>query len=214
MDDPLTLIGFRYSVYTRVVRMALIEMGLDAAYVEANPFAGERDPVLVQYTPFYRVPVLRHGDFTLTETAAITRYLDTLHRASNLIPTDAMAQARMMQIIGIIDAYSYQPLVRQVFSHGYYRPHFDETADPSQVTAGLEAAQPVLSALDVIADEGKQLFGAQISLADIYLAPMMDYFTKVPEGAALVQQYPALYRWWRAVSERPSLITTDPFAQT
>ena len=73
MADRLTLIGFEHSVYTRIVRMALIELGLEANYVEANPFTN--DPVLDEYTPLGRVPVLRHGDFTLTETAAILRYL-------------------------------------------------------------------------------------------------------------------------------------------
>ena len=211
MDDQLTLIGFRYSVYTRIVRMALIEMGLKAVYVEANPFAVERDPILSEHTPFHRVPVLRHRGFTLTETTAITRYLDTLNAGSSLAPKDAMAQARMMQVIGIIDAYGYQPLVRQVFSHGFYRPHFDEAADPSQITAGLEAARLVLSSLDRIADEGIQLNCKQISLADIHLAPMIAYFVQVPKGAVLLARYPALSKWWNVLSKRPSLLATNPF---
>ena len=38
MDDRLALIGFRHSVYTRIVRIALIETGLQADYIEVDPF--------------------------------------------------------------------------------------------------------------------------------------------------------------------------------
>ena len=42
----LTLYGFGPSVYTRAVRIGLIETGLDARYVEADPFADPPDPTL------------------------------------------------------------------------------------------------------------------------------------------------------------------------
>ena len=85
MDEQLTLIGFKHSVYTRIVRIALIELGMQAAYVEADPFSD--DGGLEDITPFGRVPVLRHGDFTLTETAAILRYLTAIGGAGHLIPS-------------------------------------------------------------------------------------------------------------------------------
>ena len=124
----LTLVGFRYSVYTRIVRMALSEMSLKADYVEADPFADPPDPVLTEYTPFDRVPVFCDGSFCLTETAAILRYLDRLGPRPTLVPRGPKAAARMAQVIGIADAYCYGTLVRQVFSHGYYRPPFCGTA--------------------------------------------------------------------------------------
>lgn len=211
MDDELTLIGFRHSVYTRIVRMALIELGLDAAYVEVDPFADVIDPSLTQHTPFGRVPVLRHGAFTLTETAAITGYLNDLADGPNLRANTAQATARMTQVIGIIDAYGYQPMVRDVFSHGFYRPQMNEEFDAERVPLGLLKARAILQALDAIAQEGVQLSGKRISLADIHLAPMMDCFTKVGEAADLLSGFPALAHWWEQMNARPSLIATDPF---
>jgi len=211
MVETLNLLGFRHSVYTRVARMGLMETGLTATYIEANPFAAEPDPVLAAMTPLGRVPVLQHGDFVLTETAAILRYLNDLGPGHSLIPTDPQAAARMAQVMGIVDAYVYQPLVRKVFSHGFYQAAVGEIGDPAIVAEGLALSQAPLRALDSIAAGGLQLGGGRISLADLHLAPMMDYFVKVPEAADLLRHYPALSGWWDSISDYPSLQDTDPF---
>lgn len=211
MAEPLTLIGFEHSVYTRIARMALVEMGLEADYVEANPFAEEPDPELTRHTPFGRVPVLRHGGFTLTETGAILRYLDRMSAGPSLIPQDARAAARMDQVIGIVDAYVYLPLIRKVFAHGFYAPRVGAPFDPDQVVIGLDQGGPALRALDRIAGEAVQLNGADISLADLHLAPMIDYLVRVPEGAAAVADHRALAAWWARLRARASLRLTDPF---
>ena len=210
MADALTLVGFKHSVYTRIVRIALIELGMTAAYVEADPFAP--DPVLGTYTPLGRVPVLQHGDFTLTETAAILRYLVRISDLNTLLPTTPRAMARMDQVIGIVDAYAYVPWVRQVFSNGFYAPLMNEPGDPGQVTTGLGAGAPALHALDAIAREGLVLDRRALSLADVHLAPMIDYLVRVDAGATALQNHPALSAWWAARAQWPALRATDPFA--
>lgn len=214
MADRLTLIGFEHSVYTWIVRLALAEMQLDAGYLEANPFSDDPDPILQQVTPFRRVPVLQHGTFTLTETTAILRYLDRLSSLNTCVPADAKAAARMDQVIGVVDAYVYPVLVREVFSAGYYLPNIEaDTTDHSHIVAqGLKRAPLSLGLLDEIAQEGHQLSGDTISLADLHLAPMISYFVRVPEGAEMLSDYPALARWWGGISQRGSVIATDPFA--
>ena len=190
--------------------MALIELGMQASYIEANPFADDR--VLDAYTPLGRVPVLRHGNFTLTETTAILRYLVRIGGADALMPTTPRALARMDQVLGIVDAYVYVPLVRQVFSNGFYAPLMNEPFDPDQITVGLRAGMPGLQILDEIAGEGLVLGGQGPTLADIHLAPMIDYFSRVEAGAAALAVWPALSAWWVALPCRDSLQATDPFA--
>lgn len=213
MPERLILIGFEYSVYTWIVRLALKEFGLEANYVEANPFADPPDPVLPRYTPLGRVPVLMHGDFRLTETAAILRYLDRLASGPSRQPGTAKALARMDQAIGIGDADVYRILVRQVFSNGYYWPVvLKEPGSQEVLTQGLARAAPCLSVLEEIAAEGLQLAPGQRSLADFHLAPMMSYALRVPELAALLPGYPALQGWWEQTSEWQALRRTDPLA--
>ncbi len=209
MAEGLHLFGYGPSVYTRIVRMGLIECRLTAAYTEVNPFADTPDPTLAQITPFQRVPVLQHARITLTETAAILRYLDQISTGTSLVPQDAAAAAQMAQVIAIVDFYGYVPMVRDVFARGFYLAHLGEAADASRVAQGLHAAVPVLQALDAIARDGCVLNAKAFTLADIHLAPMLEYFTKVPEAARVLGQYAALSSWWGVARRRASLIATD-----
>lgn len=211
MAEALRLIGFKHSVYTWIVRLTLAELGLSAEYVEANPFADPRDPVLPRYTPLNRVPMLEHGRFRLTETAAICRYLDAISNRPLLQPSDPKALARMAQVIGLVDADVYPLMVRQVFSAGYYAPVImGQPGDAVRVADGLKSAGAVLSVLEEIAEEGLQLTGETVSLADLHLAPMMSYFARVPEGLSALSGYPKLSAWWHQVETRQTLQSTDP----
>ena len=80
------------------------------------------------------------------------------------------------KFLSIIDGYVYWPLVRQVFSHRDFRPLLGRPSDLTEVQRGLEAAPEVLAALERLVADTKCLCGADISLADIHLAPMIGYF--------------------------------------
>ena len=54
------------------------------------------------------------------------------------------------------------------------------------------------------------LDGSAVTLADLHLAPMIDYFLMAPEGAAMMAGYPALSTWWRWIAERDSFRATRP----
>ncbi|WP_420010492.1 glutathione S-transferase family protein [Tateyamaria sp.] len=209
----LTLYGYRYSVYTRIARMTLAALNVDYISVEVDPFADPPDPELAKVTRFHRVPVLDHDGFTLCETSVITRYLATTLPGTNLIPDGPKAQARMAQTIAIIDAYGYWPMVRQVFSHGVFRPLIGADADPQIVQQGLAAATPILAQLNDIAAEGLVLNGP-LTLADLHLAPMLGYFAMAPQGAQALQTHPALTKWWDKMQQHPTYIATDPSLAT
>ena len=130
---PLVLHGYRYSVYLRIVRLALAEKGVAYERVEVNPFAPDVPAAYLALHPFGRVPTLVHDDFVLYETGAITRYLDRGFAGPTLQPRSPRALARMDQIIGVVDSYGYWPLVRQVFSHRVFRPAIGQPADEAEV---------------------------------------------------------------------------------
>ena len=83
---PLVLHGYRYSVYVRIVRLALAEKGVAYERVEVNPFAPDVPAAYLALHPFGRVPTLVHDDFALYETGAITRYLDRAFAGPALQP--------------------------------------------------------------------------------------------------------------------------------
>ena len=205
MAERPVLTGYRYSVYTRAARIALAEKRVSYDYAEHDPFAGSG---VANPHPFGRVPVLRHGDFTLYETAAITSYVEAGFDGPALMPEAPKAMARVSQVVGMVDAYVYWPLVRQVYSHGVFRPAMEEAADTAILRDGLEAAPAVLGALEEVAAEGLVLSGG-FTRADCHLVPMIDAFQQAPRGAEMLAGYPALSEWWARVAERPSVVETQ-----
>ncbi|MEX0282240.1 MAG: glutathione S-transferase family protein [Arenibacterium sp.] len=206
----LELIGLKVSVYTRIVRVVLAEKGIDHRFLHANPFNDPPDAPLPELTRFARVPVLRHGDFILSETRAILSYLDALGRDASILPQNPKARARAEQVMGIIDSYGYWPLVRQVFAHRVFRPLEGLIADEAEIERGISAAGPVLETLNDIAAEGLVLNRQSFTAADIYVAPMVDYFAMAPEGAAALARHRELAAWWDWAQTRPSMTATAP----
>ncbi len=206
----LILHGYRYSVYLRIARLALAEKGVTYERVEVNPFAPDVPASYLALNPFGRVPTLVHDGFVLYETAAITRYIDRAFPGPSLQPSDAKALARMDQIIAIVDAYAYWPLVRQVFSHAVFGPRLGRPSNREEIARGLAAAPKVLGALDALASNDAFLVGPSLSLADLHLGAMIAYFAQAPEAHALLQQQPRLSPWWQRLAKRPSFAATDP----
>jgi glutathione S-transferase len=211
MADAVHLHGYRYSVYSRIARLALLSKQVEHETVEVDPFAELPDAYLALH-PFGRVPVLRHGTFQLFETSAITRYVDRGFEGPPLQPERPAALARMDQVIAVIDSYAYWPMVRQVSSHAFFRPFFGEPSSREEVELGLEASGTVLSFLDRVAAEGEVLNGRDLTLADCHLAPMIDYFVRAEEGRQALSLRPALQSWWERVPVSGALEATDPFA--
>jgi glutathione S-transferase len=211
MAEPVHLHGYRYSVYSRIARLVLLSKEVRYEWVEVDPFR-DLSAGYLKLHPFGLVPVLTHGAFTLFETNAVTRYVDRAFEGPALQPGGAAASARMDQVIAVIDSYGYRPMVRQVASHAFFRARFGETSSRAEVEAGLEASAKVLAFLDEVAREGLVLTGSTLSLADLHLAPMIDYFVRAEEGKAALAAFGALQAWWARVSRLDVVKATDPFA--
>ncbi|MEM9011626.1 MAG: glutathione S-transferase family protein [Pseudomonadota bacterium] len=209
MTSRALLHGYSYSVYNRVARLALEIKGVDYRTVEVNPFEHLSEDYL-RLHPFGRVPVLSHDGFDLFETGAITRYVDRAFAGPALQPAAPASTARMDQVIAVIDNYGYWPMVRQVFSHGYFQPLVRLQAVRAEVEADLNASRKVLSFLEGVVTEGLILDGRNLTLADCHLAPMLDYFTRAEEGRAALAEHPALAAWWDAVAGSSAMQATDP----
>lgn len=213
MTDPVHLHGYRYSVYTRTARLALLAKGVEHETVDVDPFADLPEAYL-RLHPFGRVPALTHGAFELFETSAITRYVDRAFDGPPLQPQRATELARMDQVIAVVDAYAYWPMVRQVASHAFFRPLFGDPSNSEEVVSGLNASRKVLAFLDRVAGEGEVLTGRELTLADCHLSPMIDYFVRTEEGKAALSGHLVLQRWWDQVSGLRVLKATDPFADS
>jgi glutathione S-transferase len=208
-DKPIVF-GAPYSVYVRVVRLALEEKGIDYELVPVDIFAADGPPAehLARH-PFGKIPAFEHAGFGLYETGAITRFVDEVFDGPALQPADPRNRARMNQIISILDSYAYRTLVWDIYVERVSRPASGEAADEERIAAALPKAEVCLFALSELMDEAPWLAGPTISLADLHAAPMFAAFRLAPEGKRLVGHHDRLGRWWDRVSARPSFLRTQ-----
>ena len=81
--------GADYSVYVRIVRLALEEKGVAYDLVPVDAFAegGPGEDYLRRH-PFGRIPAFEHDGFSLYETGAIARYVDEAFEGPRLQPAE------------------------------------------------------------------------------------------------------------------------------
>jgi glutathione S-transferase len=200
------LYGMDYSVYVRIAKLALAEKGVEYEHVPVSVFAAGGPPDwYLERHPFKRMPAFEHDGFQLYETAAITRYVDEAFDGPALQPADVKARARMAQVIGLLDAYGYRPMVWDVYIERVDRPNEGKPSDAALIASGLDKSRTCLAALAKLKAPGDDwLLGDRLTLADLHAAPMFAYFAKAPEGAAMIGDFPEIASWWRRVSALPS----------
>ena len=89
------------SPYARIVRVALLETGLDAQVGKQEVTLRDPNSALLPYNPVGRVPTLELDDGTiLTESLLILNYLDTRHAGRPLLPRDGSDRWRTLAEMG------------------------------------------------------------------------------------------------------------------
>jgi glutathione S-transferase len=205
MSD-VTLYGFPQSTYVRSARLACEEKGVtyDLEAIEMG------SPAHRALHPFARMPAMRHGDFALYETSAIARYLDEVFDGPALQPSAPRARARMNQWISAVNDYYNQALARGIVLPRIVYPMRGRTVDEAAVAASVEQAEHHLGVADETLAAGPYLAGDALSLADLFLGPIVFWLEKTPEGADLLPRFPAVRRWYERLAARPSFVATVP----
>ena len=208
MSD-FTLWGFDASTYVRTIKMLLAEKNFTKFnQVPLNVLAGEpRTPEHLERHPFGKVPVLDHDGMRILETTAIARYLNDILPGRSLVPATPKDRARMDMIIGIIDSYGYGALIGGVAAYHLF-PDFVGGKNEAMHKGGLENSRKVLEL--AMKTKGKSPFIAgELSLADLYLAPIMFYVSLTPDKEALFD-IDGFADWWTKMQALQSYKDTQP----
>ena len=205
MSDVI-IFGFPESSYVRTVRMVCEEKGVSYEISAIKPGS----QVSADVHPFGRVPGFKHGDVHLYESSAIARYVDEVFPGPSLVPATPVERATMEQWVSSINAYVYDDLIRKyVFAY-----IFPKGPDGKPDRAVVDAAVPNLKRDLRLIDkglEGKEwLAGKTLSLADLFVAPILGYVSMFPEGQATLAECPNMKRVGAAMTARPSYVKTAP----
>jgi maleylpyruvate isomerase len=159
------------------VRIALNAKGIAYEYVPVNiaPNVAEHSSAaFAEVNPLQQVPTLEWEEagamVRLTQSVAIVEYLEQSRPQPALLPTAALARARVREAVEIVNS-GIQPL-----QNSWTLKEVRRLVDEAAATRWASAAMlPGLRALEVHAERyaGDYSIGDQLSLADVYLVPQL-----------------------------------------
>ncbi len=200
------IIGSARSTYTRVVRMACEEKGID--YILTEVMLGA--PELRAIHPFGKMPVLRHGDVALCESKAIVTYLDRAFPAPMLIPSDPRGAAETEQWVSLVNTEIDRMLIR-TYLFAYIGPKTgDGGPDRATIDAVMPAARDQIEMLDHAVANSGYLAGNCFTLADVNLLPILYWIRQMPESGVAFAAAPNLVAYYDRRATRPSFVRTIP----
>jgi glutathione S-transferase len=170
-----------------------------------DQFTGEHmGPAFTGVNPNQLVPVLEDGDFRMTESSAILKYLaDRID--SPAYPKDLRQRAHVNEMMDWVNTQlcrdlAYGTVYAQIFP-GHKRP--SEEAQRATVAWGQERARRWLTVLDrdLLGADKTYLCGAQLTIADYYGASFVQLAEVI--GSDL-SAYPNVDRWLGRMKKRPA----------
>ena len=194
------------STASRPVMQFVIDAGIECEFIPVDLMQGEqRRPPYSTMNPNCLVPMLEDGDFLLTESSAILKYLAE-KSDSPAYPGDLKARARINELMdwfntGFYREYGYHLIYPQIFPN-HKRP--TDEAHRGTIDWGKTQAAPALAILDkhYLPGPGPFLTGAQEpSIADFFGVAIVTLGECIGVG---LDAYANIGRWIAAMRARPS----------
>jgi glutathione S-transferase len=193
------------STTSRPVVMFIEDNAIPAELKVVDLFTGEHmGPAYGAVNPSHLVPTLEDGDFRLTESSAILKYLaDSID--SPAYPKGLKERAHVNEMMDWINTQlcrdlAYGLVYSQIFP-GHRRP--TDESQRATVAWGQERAKRWMGVLDqkLLGSDKPYLCGAQITIADYYGASFVHLAEVV--GSDL-SAYPNVNAWLGRMKKRPT----------
>ena len=190
----------------RVVRMFMAEKGIDLPKVEVDLRGGEnrREPYL-KVNPSGQCPALELDDGTiLAEVTAICEYLDEVNKGTpSLIGDTPAARAATRMWTRRVDLNIVEPALNGFrFAEGLKMFQNRVHCIPAAADDLKATAREKLAWLEGQMAGKTYIAGSKLSLADIFLFPMLDFLKTVGQG--IDPAHKNLNAWYDRMKARPS----------
>jgi glutathione S-transferase len=206
------------STTSRPVMLFMAEAKIDYEPVVVDLMTGQhvKEPFL-SLNPSGQVPVLEDGDFILTESSAILKYLaDKV--GSPAYPKELKARARVNERMDWFNTnhyreWGYHLIYPQTYAH-HKRP--SDEGQAATVEWGREKSEAWLTVLDTkVLGANKYLCGADLTIADYFGAELLSAGDLI---GANFKRFANVDRWMNAMRAIPSWKkvneTNDGFASS
>lgn len=175
-----------------------------------------KSPAMLAMNPRGKVPVLKNGDFVLSESLAIMTYLDRIHPEPPLFGTAPEEAAQIYRAIMEHECYGLPAI--SAFSRPLIFGHLEAQRD--QVILAIDGAATELRALEERLAGREHLVTSALSAADLFVYPQIRTLQRAFDkpGAAeldhglgpLATTYPALAAWCARIEALPGYDATFP----
>lgn len=217
----MKLYWFPGSPFAWTVMLAMEHKGLSYELKQVNLSAGEQHSAdYLTLNPRGKVPVLVDGDLVITESLAILAYLEAKQPEPSLFGQTAVMKARVMEALGQLLTY-LEPAGMPIPATVFWQP-WDDAARQTLRNA-VANVLPEVQRIEALLTQQNALAGADISVADFRLYPIMSIFWMatsvaarkkgegVPELAQLNRAgFPAIDHWCRRIEALPYYDKTLP----
>ena len=192
------------SPYARIVRIALLELGLDDKVGKEIVTLRDPESTLLPYNPVGRVPTLQLDDGTvLTESLLIFFFLDTQHKGQPLLPRDGSdgwtTLSRLGTAMGLIDGIA-------VWNRELRRPENERS--PSMLALEYTRATRTLDALEGAVAAGA--YAGPLDAARIALGATLGWTDRRHRTFKWREGHPVLSGWYDDIALTPSFTATLP----
>lgn len=205
--SEVILYGVPGSPYLRMPLLVCEETGAPWRLVAMQPGENRSSPEYLARQPFGRIPAMEHDGFALYEAQAMMRYIDQVFGGGGLVPADPRRQARMSQVMNIVDWYVMPSLSSGIGFNRIVAPIFGMPVNEEAVKAAVPLARTCIRALEEILGDQPYFAGDAVSLADLAAVAHLDLAPQSPEGAELIAGSPLL-AWLDRMAERPAVART------
>jgi len=192
------------STTSRPVALFAADHGIELEYQVVDLFAGEQaQPAFSDINPNQAVPVLEDGDFRLTESSAILKYLAD-KTGSPAYPRDLQQRSRINERMDWFNTSLSRELC-----YGFLYPQImpthkrsDEHAQRQTIAWARRNATRWLSVLnDRWLGQNRYVCGERITIADYLGIAMITVGEVAREGYS---RWPSVARWIERMKDRPT----------
>ncbi len=192
------------SPFARIVRVALLETGLDTLVRKQQVTLRDLASELLPHNPVGRVPTLELDDGTiLTESLLILSYIDTLHAGRPLLPRDGSDRWRTLAEMGAAAG-----MLEGIVAWARELRRHENAQSPAVIALETTRVNRTADALErAVANGG---YSGEINAARIVLGCTLGWVD--PRHPVWIWRIgrPALTAWFEAIVARPSFQATVP----
>ncbi len=203
-----TLFHYPLDAFSRSIRLALAECGVEAELAEEKPWEWRRG--FLELNPAGTLPVLVTDEpGPISDTDAISEYLaDTIDerdpRGFQLFPGDPLARAEARRLVDWFHRKFHDEVTSYLVEEKVFRRFGPQSSSPNMeaMRAGHDNLRYHLTYIGHLADTRSWLAGEALSFADLAAAAhlsVLDYLGEVPW-----EEHEAAKNWYALLKSRPS----------